>query len=280
MTRSLFSLAAAFVLVAVGAVTFYGVHFTKSALADPDPPPVNNVAEADRLLAADGAKPQMNRVFNGISVAPHGEEPRTPSDFAEGRGARTDDGGAPSVPQPNCRGDNGIAQTDSAGDLSFSYPSLWLLADEEAMACGDTVVKLRRVFVFADDYEGEVEVQRLRGALGINHRVSAERASGITVAGKKAVHIEPVRTSSGFALDSEVLVVSEPWGLTLIEVWESDNTPSVREVASQVYGVARFPEPLPDSNKESSSDGSNGGGSSSGDSSGSSDSSRFPDPLP
>lgn len=233
-------LAAAFVLVAVGVASFYGVHYTRSALAD-DPPLEFDVTVMEGLLTADEKKPPANRVLNGISIAPHGVEPRTAKDDADSLTAKVGadaDSQIRRLPELPCNDKNPPTETTGGGDLSFTHPASWLISLEEAVACGSTVVSFTRVFTFANDWEGEVTVSRLRGAVGVNHDAAAARVSGIVVDGRKAVHVEPVRTSTGFALGPEVLAISESWGLTLIEVWESANTPTAKEVAAVVGGGA------------------------------------------
>ena len=228
-------------MVAVGVASFYGAQFARSAFADT--PATPDITEVSRLLVADEAKPRMNRVFNGISVSPHGEGARTPADQAESRDGVAGASANPdtqlrSLPAP-CPGQSTRQEVDPAGDmgeLAFTHPDSWLLGFEEAISCNNRVILVHKVFSLKDDWEGEIDIKRIRGAIMVKHDAAAERTSGITVAGKAAVHFEPVRTSSGFAIEPEVLAVTESWGITIIEVRETAETPSARQVAEAISG--------------------------------------------
>ena len=67
----------------------------------------------------------------------------------------------------------------------------------------------------------------------------------MTVAGKKAVHIAPVRTKSGMAIDPDQLVVTEPWGLTVV-AWQQNDSLSAVEVYEAISGTSAVPTPIPD----------------------------------
>ena len=237
----LYRVGVAFVLVAVGMASFYGAHYTRQALAD-DPPPFD-ANEIARIAAADQAKPEMNRVFNGIAMAPHGERQRTEAAFAEGRSAEVSPSPDSTVRrfsgQSPCSETNPpvrVASPASVSVLGFPTPSGWGLLHEYAISCGSTVVTLYREFGRIGDPDATLEVSRWLRATGVEMRAAAERVSAVTVGNKKALHVEPVRTSSGYAIDADQVIVTEPWGLTLVAVWESDTSPSARQVAAVISG--------------------------------------------
>jgi len=89
----------------------------------------------------------------------------------------------------------------------------------------------------AGDPLADILIMRWARTTGVELVAAADRVSAVTVDGKRAVHIEPVRTESGTAIGPDQLVVTEPWGLTVVVAWETDNSPSAAQVYSAITGA-------------------------------------------
>ena len=234
----LYRLIVAVSVLVVGTAAYFGVHYAGTVLADdpPDPDEIGQAVEADR------AKPVQDGAVNGISVSPNG-----------GSGASGASGASQASGESPCTDANPptAAVVSQTGELNFTYPSNWSLLDEWAISCGETAMSLYREMEPAGDALADILVMRWRGATGVELRAAAERVSAVTVIGKKAVHIAPVRTDSGNAVGPDQLVVMEPWGLTAVRAWETDSSPSAQEVYEAISSVsAAAPTPIPASGDE------------------------------
>jgi len=84
----------------------------------------------------------------------------------------------------------------------------------------------------AGDPLADILIMRWARTTGVELVAAADRVSAVTVSGKKAVHIAPVRTVAGVPIDPDQLVVTEPWGLTVVTAWQAS---SESLSAKQVY---------------------------------------------
>ena len=211
---------AAFVLV-VGTAAYFGVHYAGEAFANDPPSGGKNAIEL--AAEADLAKPVQNGVVNGISI----------TDGSSGASGASGTSGTRTFPgESPCTDDNPAvpANLSEVGDLDFTYPGNWTVLREQGVSCGETVMSLYREMEPVSDPLADILVIRWRRTTGVELTAAADRVSAVTVSGKQAVHIEPVRTGSGMAIDPDQLVVTEPWGLTMVIAWQTGDSLSAVEV--------------------------------------------------
>ena len=239
----LYRLIVAVFVLAMGTVAYFGVHYAGTVLAD-DPPAEEEGGKnaIERAAEADLAKPVQNGVVNGISIVPGNTPAAAPgAQSAASADAQTGAAAVRGFPGENpCTDDNPpkSAAVSTAGDLNFTYPAGWTLLDEWAIACGDTTMSLYREMEPANDPLADIVVMRWKRATGIELQAAADRVGAVTVSGKKAVHVEPVRTATGTAIGPDQLVVTEPWGLTTVVAWQtSGDSLSAVEVYKALSGA-------------------------------------------
>ncbi|MDD9995960.1 MAG: hypothetical protein OXS35_09520 [Dehalococcoidia bacterium] len=224
-------IAAAFVL-AVGTAAYFGVHYAGTVFADDPPPAQGNGKSAVEIAAeADQAKPIQNGAVNGIFITSDASGPAANAARAQAS--------AVSSPASPCTDKNPptASAVSGAGELDFTYPSSWSLLDEWATSCGDTAMSLYREMEPANDPLADILVMRWRGADAVELQAAADRVSAVTVDGKKAVHIAPVRTATGVPIDPDQLVVTESWGLTMVVAWQTSDSLSARAVYEAISGT-------------------------------------------
>ena len=221
-------IAAAFVL-AVGTAAYFGVHYVGTVFAD-DPPPDDGKSAVERAAEADLAKPVQNGTVNGIFIT---------ADASELAVVGAQSGTADSQTGPCTEANPPTASAVSAaGDLDFTYPSNWNLLDEWATSCGTTAMSLYREMEPANDPLADILVMRWRGTDAVELVAAADRVSAVTVDGKRAAHVAPVRTATGVPIDPDQLVVTEPWGLTVVVAWQaSADSLSAKEVYEALSGT-------------------------------------------
>ena len=228
---------AAFVLV-VGTAAYFGVHYAGTVFADDPPAGEGGKNAIERAAEADQAKPVQNGLVNGIFIAPDSPVAVAADAVQDGTSTAVRDGTDSSQAGP-CTDTSPVTRVHigQAGELNFSYPSDWHLIDEWATACGDTTMNLYREMEPEGDPLADILIMRWRGTRGVELAAAADRVSAVTVAGKKAVHIEPVRTEADTAIDPDQLVVTETWGLTVVVAWQTGDSLSAQEVYESITGA-------------------------------------------
>ncbi|MDD9995346.1 MAG: hypothetical protein OXS35_06330 [Dehalococcoidia bacterium] len=243
----LYRLMVAVSVLVVGTASYFGVHYAGTVFAE-DPPDEENGKNAIELaVEADLAKPVQNGVVNGISIVPdNGDGVSGASGASGGSGVRSFEGESP------CTDDNPpVPGGSNLGELDFANPSSWTSLNEWVVSCGDTAMSLYREMEPDDDPLADILVMRWRRAIGVELKAATDRVSAVTVAGKKAVHVEPVRTESGMAIEPDQLAVTETWGITMVTAWQtSSNSLSAQQVYEQISAAStntqqRSPESVP-----------------------------------
>ena len=221
---------AAFVLV-VGTAAYFGVHYAGTVFADDPPAGEGGKNAIERAAEADLAKPVQNGTVNGIFIAP--DSPVAVAADAVQSGTSTSQTG-PCTDETSPT----TVHVSQSGELNFSYPSSWHLLDEWATVCGDTAMSLYREMEPAGDPLADILIMRWRGTTSVELKAAADRVSAVTVDGKRAAHIAPVRTETGTAIGPDQLVVTEPWGLTTVVAWQTgDDSLSAQEVYESITGA-------------------------------------------
>lgn len=227
----LYRLIVAALVLIVGTAAYFGVHYAGTVFADDPPAEEGGKNAIERAAEADLAKPVQNGLVNGIFIAP--DAPEIPGDAAQ---AQSGTGTSQADPCTD-KSPPTTAHVSQAGELNFSYPSSWHLLGEWATTCGDTAMSLYREMEPEGDPLADILIMRWRGAKSVELVAAADRVSAVTVAGKRAVHIEPVRTEAGTAIGPDQLVVREPWGLTTVVAWQTGDSLNAKEVYESIAGA-------------------------------------------
>ncbi len=178
---------------AIGAGSFFAVRalVPDGASETGAEPPTPDFDLLDRLIEEDGAKPRFNGVINGIRIYDPDKGPERDSPCI---------GAEPHWASPE------LTKT-SPLDINPSYlPPGTVEQEAKAVECGGVLASVERLY---GGPGGIFTIARFQGEPAMSISAPAERLKAISIAGKRAVLVEPV-----IPLHPTVVVVAEQFGVT------------------------------------------------------------------